>query len=84
MRYFKMIRRVNIGTLSISLSFERSEGIPCDHMEAHAETVVEAVRNMVDEDDEPSITAARICETFQHLSSVRVLTDDGEGGIAYS
>lgn len=84
MRYFKIIRRVSVGTLSISLCFERSADVPCDHMTAHADTVVDAVRNMVDEDDEPSITAARICETFQHLSSVRVLTEDGEGGIAYS
>lgn len=84
MRYFRIIRELEIGTLSIRLCFERSEEVPCDHMTAHADTVAEAVKNMVDEDDEPSITAARVCDTFRHVRSVRVLDDNGEGGIAFS
>lgn len=83
MRYFKMVREVNVGTLSISLCFERSDA-PCDHMMSHADAVVASVENMVDEDDEPSLTAIRIVETFKHLSSVRVLNQEGDGGIAYA
>lgn len=70
---FRIIRKVQCGSLSIKITFEQSDDPPCDHMVDHADEVESAVRDIYEDTDKTAaLVAAEIVDKFRRVSSVRV------------
>ena len=75
---FRLIRKMTCGSLSIKITFEPSDEMPCEMMVEHADEVESAVRGIYEDSaDKPAaVVAFEIVDKFRRVSSVRVEDDD--------
>jgi hypothetical protein len=76
---FKIIRAVQLETLSIRITFEQSEDFPCEAMTEHADAVEDAVRNEYEGTDKPAdIIAFEIADRYRRVECVEVEDEAGD------
>jgi len=74
---FRIIRKVLCGSLSIEITFERSDEPPCEIMTDHADEVESAVRELYEDTDKSAaLVAMEIVDKFRRVSCVRVEDED--------
>lgn len=74
---FRIIRKVQCGSLSIKIMFEQSDDPPCEIMTEHADDVESAVREIYNETEkQASIVAFEIVDKFRRVHTVEVEDDE--------
>jgi hypothetical protein len=76
---FRVIRRVRCGVLSIKITFEQSDEMPCEMMNDHADEVECAVRDLYESTDKPpEMVAFEIVDKYRRVTWAEV--EDEETG----
>ena len=81
MRVYELMRRVEVGPLTIRMWIE-ADGV-CPECEERADELALCARTLADEDDHPSLLAEKLADTLQGLNAVEVLDESGDGGLVY-
>ena len=76
---YRLIRRVHCGALSIRITFEQSDEMPCEMMNDHADEVECAVRDLYERIEKPpEMVAFEIVDKYRRVNAVEV--EDEETG----
>lgn len=79
MRVYNLTRRVSVGTLTIRLWIEASEGT-CELCEEAADETALCAATLADEDDDPIVLADKLMSRLSGLTAVEVTNEQGNGG----